>query len=231
MVATYLVGPAYGWQHVRLCASTSSAAYHPTLGERADHPADEARLRDMVAVLTHMGATETGARITSLWNSYLDASRKSRPQDYEVCYPQTLLESLAKNVIAGCRSLGVRGFDQPAEGPPSHVPALLAEAWDRFLADAQPIPTGSTRRLRLFGRSLALLRHEAELTSFCTNDWQQVCRENVLCLLQRSLQLAILVLQPSSTMSLPLIHEHDGAGRREGMTHTPGRYKEPGRWE
>ena len=52
------------------------------------------------------------------------------------CYPQVMLESLAKNVIAGCRALGVRGFDQPAEGPASHVPALLAEAWDRFLADA-----------------------------------------------------------------------------------------------
>ncbi len=90
----------------------------------------------MVAVLTHMGAADAGARITSLWNSYLDASRESRPQDYEVCYPQTLLDSLAKNVIAGCRSLGVRGFDQPVEGSASHVPALLAEAWDRFLADA-----------------------------------------------------------------------------------------------
>jgi hypothetical protein len=136
MVATYLVGPAFGWQHVRLCASTSSAAYHPTLGERADHPADEARLRGMVAVLTHMGATDAGARITSLWNSYLDASREGRPQDYEVCYPQVLLESLAKNVIAGCRSLGVRSFDQPGDAP-NDLPSLFGEAWERFLADSQ----------------------------------------------------------------------------------------------
>jgi len=137
MVATYLVGPAFGWQHVRLCASASSAAYHPTLGEQAEHPADEARLRGMVAVLTQMGAADAGARITSLWNSYLDASRETCPQDYEVCYPQTLLDSLAKAVIAGCRSLGVRSFDQPVEGS---VPALLAEAWYRFLADAQTYP-------------------------------------------------------------------------------------------
>lgn len=137
MVATYLVGPAFGWQHVRLCASNSSAAYHPTLGERADHPADEARLRGIVAVLAEMGEADVGARITSLWNSYLDASREIRPQDYEVCYPQTLLESLAKEIIAGCRSLGVRGFDQPCGDPAHRLPSLLAEAWERFLANSQ----------------------------------------------------------------------------------------------
>jgi hypothetical protein len=136
MVATYLVGPAFGWQHVRLCAGNSLAAYHPTLGERADHPADEARLRGIVAVLTQMGAAEAGARITALWDCYLEASRETRPQDYEVCYPQALLESLAKRIIAGCRSLGVRGFDQPG-GPPNDLPSLFGEAWERFLADSQ----------------------------------------------------------------------------------------------
>ena len=136
MVATYLVGPAFGWQHVRLCASNSSAAYHPTLDERADHPADEARLRGIVAVLARMGAAETGARITTLWESYLEASRETRPQDYEVCYPQALLESLAERVVTGCRSLGVRGFDQPGDMV-IDLPTLLGEAWERFLASHQ----------------------------------------------------------------------------------------------
>ena len=136
MVATYLVGPSFGWQHVRLCAGNSPAAYHPSLGERADHPADEARLRGIVAVLTRMDASDAGARVTTLWDSYLEAGRETRPQDYEICYPQVLLESLAERVVTGCRSLGVRGFDQPSDMV-IDLPSLLGEAWERFLTSPQ----------------------------------------------------------------------------------------------
>jgi hypothetical protein len=102
-----------------------------------------------------MGATEAGARITVLWNSYLDVSREGRPQDYEVCYPQTLLESLAERIIAGCRSLGVRGFDQPGN-PANDLPTLFGEAWERFLADPETYAAWERSQLETLRQELAV---------------------------------------------------------------------------
>ncbi len=82
VVATYLVGPAFGWQHVRLCADRSRDAYRPTLGdERSTHPADEARLRGVVAVLERMGASETARQVMDIWGRYLAVSGESRQVD------------------------------------------------------------------------------------------------------------------------------------------------------
>jgi hypothetical protein len=51
MVATYLIGPPFGWQHLRLCASLGGSVYYPSLGEVAEHPADEARMQGILRVL------------------------------------------------------------------------------------------------------------------------------------------------------------------------------------
>lgn len=136
MVATYLVGPAFGWQHVRLCAGEGQAVYHPALGETSTHPADEARLQGVLVVLSKMGSTE-GPQVKALWDSYTTVSREDRPADYEVCYPQSLLESLALHVIEGCQMIGLRNFrEDTVPGPAApDIPILIRAAWERFLRD------------------------------------------------------------------------------------------------
>src|SRR5262245_60264933 len=115
MVATFLVGAAFGWQHIRLCAGDGQGGYYPALGERATHPANEARLRGVLAVLERMGAATIGARVEQAWQDYMAARREVRPPDYEVCYPQALIDSLAERVVTGCQSLGLVGFPMPGE--------------------------------------------------------------------------------------------------------------------
>jgi hypothetical protein len=137
MAATFVIGPAFGWQHVRLCVGGSRAAYHPSLGEMAEHPADEARLRGVLAVLDRMGAAEAGTRIRALWDRYLPVSQESPPAEYEVCYPQALMESLARGSIEGCRQLGLRGFNLDVAGHPNDLASVLSEAWERFIADPE----------------------------------------------------------------------------------------------
>lgn len=137
MVAIYLIGPAFGWQHVRLCAGGARAAYHPTLSEIADHPADEARLRGVAAVLVQMEASKSAEDIRALWERYLQTSGEGRPADYEVCYPQHLVESLARRAVDGCRALGLRRFDEGRSTASTDLRFLIHEAWGRFLADPQ----------------------------------------------------------------------------------------------
>jgi hypothetical protein len=67
MIATYLVGPPYGWQHLRLCASLGGSAYFPSLGEIAEHPADEARMQGIRSVLQRCGSRQEENDIRRLW--------------------------------------------------------------------------------------------------------------------------------------------------------------------
>jgi hypothetical protein len=157
MIATYIVGPAFGWQQLRLCAGNSQAAYHPGLDDMAEHPADEARLRGITAVLEQMGAVEAVDRIRSLWDDYLAVCGETLPPDYEICYPQTLIESLAQRTIEVCRSLGLRGFDHPGE-PGGNIPFLLNEAWERFISDPQTFAHWERSQLEILWRELGFSR-------------------------------------------------------------------------
>ena len=136
MVATVLVGPAFGWQNVRLCAGASRSVYFPALGEIAEHPADEARLRGVVAALRGMELAEFARDVQSLWDAHIAIRGERQPSDYDLCYPQALLDSLARRMIAGCRAIGIKEFDRLAD-PSCDLPAMVVEAWHRFLDDPE----------------------------------------------------------------------------------------------
>ena len=154
MLATYLVGPAFGWQHVRLCAAEGQAVYFPALGEVATHPADEARLHGVLAVLARIGSAD-GQRLQELWVRYLAVRREAKPADYEVCYPEALLESLARHVVEGCHAIGLRGFHEPRDTEPD-IPSLLREAWERFIDDADSFQDWEQARLAELWAALGL---------------------------------------------------------------------------
>jgi hypothetical protein len=155
MVATYLVGPAYGWQHIRLCTGQSKGAYAPALGELKEHPADVARLHGVLTVLRSMGAAAVAARIQALWENYLAAALEHRPAEFDLCYPDALIESLTRRVVAGCRTLRLRGFDD-RDGTLEDLPALLQEAWRRFMDEPTTYINWETETLARLWRSLGL---------------------------------------------------------------------------
>jgi hypothetical protein len=149
MIATYLMGPAYGWQHVRLCAGRVEA-FAPGLDEdeASDHPSDEARFRGICTLLRTLAPSEDRDALEDFWSSYLRASGQMAPPDYDLVYPPELLEPIAANVISRCRALGLRSFDQAASSP-DDVVALLNEAWRRFEAD--PVAYEAWEREALLG--------------------------------------------------------------------------------
>lgn len=100
-------------------------------------------------MLAEMDAAVEGARIDTLWAHYVAVVDQARPADYELCYPQSLLESLARRVVAGCRALGLRDFrEPPASGRADRdIPTLIGQAWERFLDDADAYADWETARL------------------------------------------------------------------------------------
>lgn len=132
MVATYLIGPPFGWQHLRLCASLGGFAYYPSLGDVAEHPADEARMQGICSVLQHCDSRQQEIDIRRLWGQYLSFTGDGEPQDYFICYPKHLFERLAENVIRGCKSLGLKRFDERT-GDPVEIVSLIEQGWTLFL--------------------------------------------------------------------------------------------------
>jgi hypothetical protein len=157
LVATYLTGPAFGWQHSRLCFGEGQTLHEPALGQVATHPAEEARLRGVLAMLRLMDSAE-GPAIQALWAGYLKLRGEAQPADYDVCYPRPLLNSLARQVIEGCQALGLRSFREPpdphASGP--DIPRLLGNAWRQFIQDADNYPAWERARLAELWSTLGL---------------------------------------------------------------------------
>ena len=130
MVATFIVGPAFGGQHVRLAAGRmSSDVYFPALGDQSTHPADEARLRAIVAVLEELGDIDSAQELKTMWAQYVTLSGEREPPDYSICYPQPLIIELARRVVAGCLSLKIRPFVS-AQNP--GIQQLLTGSWKKL---------------------------------------------------------------------------------------------------
>lgn len=131
VLATYLVGHAYGWSHLRLVLATRTELYHPGFGEEALHPADEARMRAILITLEEMGGADEAQDISMTWNQFKAMLVDKADEEYEYCYPDQLLKGLAQEVIAACKTMGlVPYYEQPNEE--FNLPSLMQKAWKRF---------------------------------------------------------------------------------------------------
>lgn len=135
MIATYVVGPAYAFQHIRLASGRErSKTYTPQLGELysgTKHPSEEARFRGMVEILLMASDPEVD-RLRELWADYTGSVRDTQPLHYAICYPASLIKSLADRTAKGCEELGMRRYDMASHGDDGDIPGLWIEAWRRF---------------------------------------------------------------------------------------------------
>lgn len=154
MIATYLTGPAFGWQHLRLCAGHTGQAFSPSLGETAEHPADEARFRGMLSVLRLLNLEDECAQLAELWAEYLAITRETKANEYDVCYPEDLISALAHSVVDGCRSIGLRSFQEMGQSTAS-ISSLLNAAWIEFHRDPDGYGGWERAHLEQLWRSLA----------------------------------------------------------------------------
>jgi len=140
VVGTYVFGRSFGLQHVRLCALLGGDPFRPGLGQEATHPADETRLRVIVSTLTSYGATEDATVVNDLWDRFIAHQLGARPPQHGLCYPEDLLDLVAREVVAQCQSAGISD-SLMLRDKGNTVAALLLDAWDRFVADSQGFKT------------------------------------------------------------------------------------------
>lgn len=141
VIATYVCGPAYGWQNVRLRAQGGPDLAMPwepagpaPLGadpEPFSHPADHARAAVIGAVLRGSGESVAADRIQAEWES-LTAHVGQPPPVYEVSYPRTVLDDVVSMTLEWCRAVPLIPY---ADAGADTVVAHIGRAWELQLAD------------------------------------------------------------------------------------------------
>jgi len=138
MIATFTVGPAFGRTHLRLCSSLDPDIFTPGFGQYSTHPSGESRLRAIMAMLTDMELNDDTQAIQNSWDKYLVVNGSRKPMEYDLCYPDMLIDSLAKAVHSGCLKVGLVPYkDQRASSDDMNLPLLLNEAWSILFSDTK----------------------------------------------------------------------------------------------
>ncbi|SRR6266498_146531 len=153
MIATYLVGEAYGWQHLRLCSRMSEALFVPSFGEFASHPADDARIKGIVTLLKGLSSHAMAQSVADRWRDYITNAGEApvSPGDYSLCYPDHLISFLEANTRLTCQRLGIRSIAECSDPKKEdvNVGGVIKEAWERFFGDALTYPIWEQQQVKL----------------------------------------------------------------------------------
>jgi hypothetical protein len=125
----FCAGPAYGWTNYHLCFRTDAALYQVPEQIPRSHPADDARMSVILAVLRQGGHTPEASAIEKAWVDYAISKGFTKPDTYDLCYPNAALVELASTARASFEACGLAGFSQ---GQPEAVAGTLQDAWHMF---------------------------------------------------------------------------------------------------
>jgi len=129
-IATFLIGEAYPWQHLRHLIRSGARPFEPTFRTPAAaqvHPADVARVRLCGLMLGQLGLSATA--IESEVADYLGVSGEREPAAYAQTYPDSILFGIASAVADLLRRLGVVPV---SSAPAAGVTSLFNQAWTEY---------------------------------------------------------------------------------------------------
>lgn len=131
LFALATLGPAFAWAHLHLFMKKGSDAFAVSSG---GHPADDARMRALLAALRRIGFSDAANVIGARWSEALRLSDGVQGPDYPHCYPDELIGFVVGKAIEGVQAMDCR-IAAPGTGDPVHM--LLNEAWVKFWTDPQ----------------------------------------------------------------------------------------------
>lgn len=127
LIATYLVGPAFGWCNIRTSTNLGGELFSGS----ESHPADDARASAIGLMLERIGCGEACEEIRQRWNELVALSNESHPDRYDLAYPGELLGELAEFFHTACVDVGLRQYSENAN---DLVPVTtgINQAWNKF---------------------------------------------------------------------------------------------------
>ncbi len=126
------VGPAYGWAHFHLCVERGGDPFETPMALSSSHPADAARMKAILHMLTILGFHDEAWKIATAWQEFEHMTGAAPSPEYRQCYTDVLLKQLVTDAHAGIAKVGV-SIATPA-GMKATV-SLLNDAWTQFWRD------------------------------------------------------------------------------------------------
>lgn len=131
LIATYLIGPSFGWCNIRVATNLGGELFLGT----DSHPADDARATAIGMMLTEIGFDDTRKSIQKRWNELVSLAMESPPPRYDLAYPEDLLRSLTQFFRKECEDIGLSRFKTDATDRP--VSKMIHDCWTQFRTDPE----------------------------------------------------------------------------------------------
>lgn len=152
MIASFMIGPAFGCTHLRICCGLDPNVFQPGFGESSTHPSGESRMRGILAILKRIGLDDDCRVIQDQWLRYLLTIGGQKPMEYDHCYPDALVDLLAREVHNGCLNIGLASYkDQQASNGDINFPTLLNEAWTVLQTNPQGYAEWESGQVHILG--------------------------------------------------------------------------------
>jgi len=142
MIATWVVGPAFGWQHLYNCTSGRDEIYTPCrYDDGGDHPSNESQMAGIIAILRLQKYDDDAKKIQKHWDQYKKAFGPRMPEEHRIVYPPELMQTLAENVASGAEEFGLLPYNQQSHEKMLSLPLILNDGWNRFLTKPESFST------------------------------------------------------------------------------------------
>jgi hypothetical protein len=154
MLATYWVGPAFGWANIRVCTNLGDELF---VGGSA-HPADDARCAAIRFMLEHVGQVDAAASVETVWSELVTLSGQQAPQAYELTYPTDLLRQMARVMSHAAAQMNLVAFDDEDASSKECLSRLLNSAWETFLSAPEAFAAFERTQIESLKSQLGILR-------------------------------------------------------------------------
>lgn len=125
-------GPAFAWAHFHLCVERGGDPFVTPMTFSSSHPADAARMKAMLKMLTAMRFASEAKAISAAWSDF-EAVIEARPSpEYARCYADGILLQIVDSARQGVPTMGVK---VASPGSMTSTVSMLNDAWAQFWRD------------------------------------------------------------------------------------------------
>jgi hypothetical protein len=153
--AALTCGPAYAWSHYHLAIKKGYQAFEVPTDEVETHPADDARMRIILAALSRIGFEKECKAISAAWENLMDYRGERAEPEYRRCYPETLIQTIVDLAYGGIEAIGAQLAVPGALTPWAE---RLDKAWVAFWKDPSGYSAWENEQIRLATGALGVRR-------------------------------------------------------------------------
>jgi hypothetical protein len=145
LFATFTLGPAYVWSHLHLSAKFAANPYLFNKYDISTHPPDNTRMTSMLLGLKIMDFKHEADDIEEKWSSVLHSLGATKEPEYNVAFPDHIMEQCVVRAHEGISQIGCRVANQDSN---DRIHSLLNAAWKKFWNDPKNYPIWERKEVR-----------------------------------------------------------------------------------